>query len=82
MGEIIDFQFRKQQVLSRAVAAAEAAAAKIHAEMDWLKVAGASVAEQVRASLRVNQALAEVRRCEAALARACGVKVGLKAETA
>ena len=82
MGDIIDFQTRKKEVLSGAVASAEAAVGKNHAEMDWLTRTGASIAEQVRASLRVSQALAEMRKCEAALARFCGAAKAFETETA
>jgi hypothetical protein len=82
MCDVIDFQTRKKAVLSGAVASAEAAVGKNHAEMDWLRRTGASVAEQVRASLRVSQALAEVRKCEVALARFCGVTSEFETETA
>jgi hypothetical protein len=67
MNQILRFPNRKQVVIREALEAAEASVTSTFASLDWLKRNGASLAEQVKASLKFNAALYEYRQCKAAL---------------
>ena len=56
-------------VLREALEAAEASVTRSFASLDWLKRNGASLAEQVKASVKFNAALYDFHQCEAALAQ-------------
>jgi hypothetical protein len=72
MGEVISFQRKKVEIFRDAVEEADAHVGKRAAEADWLRRCGASLAELVRASLNVDQAMLDRRKCEEALDRLCG----------
>ena len=74
MNEIINFHFKKTEALRSAVEEADARVDKHQAELGWLKHNGASLAELVKASMRVEEALFDHQRREAALARHCSAK--------
>ena len=69
MNQIVRFPNRKQMVLREALEAAEASVTSTFANLDWLKRNGASLAEQVKASLKFNAALYDLHQREAALAQ-------------
>jgi hypothetical protein len=67
LNQILCFPNRKQVVLREALEAAEASVTRTFASLDWLKRNGASLAEQVNASLKFNAALYDLHQREAAL---------------
>ena len=76
MNQIVRFPNRKQMVLREALETAEASVTRTFANLDWLKRNGASVAEQVKASLKFNAALNDFHQREAALAQLHRAKQG------
>jgi hypothetical protein len=69
VNQILRFPNRKQMVLREALEAAEASVTRTFASLDWLKRNGASLSEQVKASLKFNAALYDFHQREAALAQ-------------
>jgi hypothetical protein len=69
MSQILLFPNRRHVVLRDALVAAEASVTRNFASVDWLKRNGASLAEQVKASLNFNAALHHLYQCKDALAQ-------------
>ena len=69
MGEIIDFQSRRSEFLQREADKFAALSRHHAARFEWLQQNGASLAEQVRASLDASKAHGEFRQIEQTLLR-------------